>query len=186
MEDKQIIELFWARAEQAITATDEKYGKYCYYIAYNILHSNEDSEECVNDTYLKAWESIPPHRPERLAAFLGKITRNLSINKYKYLTAGKRGEGQYEMALEELNECIPSAVSVEQIMEDRELSEVFNRFLEMLPVEKRKVFMRRYWYFSPVKEIAAEYGMSESKVKMSLLRTRSAFRQYLEKEGVAL
>ena len=186
MEDKQIIELFWARAEQAITATDEKYGKYCYYIAYNILHSNEDSEECVNDTYLKAWESIPPHRPERLAAFLGKITRNLYINKYKYLTAGKRGEGQYEMALEELNECIPSAVSVEQIMEDRELSEVFNRFLEMLPVEKRKVFMRRYWYFSPVKEIAAEYGMSESKVKMSLLRTRSAFRQYLEKEGVAL
>lgn len=186
MEDRQIVELFWNRSENAILETAKKYERYCYYIAFNILHSREDSEECVNDTYLKVWEMIPPKRPERLSAFLGKITRNLSINRFKHRTAKKRGEGQYVIALEELRECIPSMTSVEQAMEDKVLVELFNRFLEGLPLEKRKIFMRRYWYFSQVKDIASEYGMSESKVKMSLMRTRGELKEFLEKEGVVL
>lgn len=186
MEDRQIIELFWTRSENAIAETAKKYEKYCYYIAFNILHNREDSEECVNDTYLKAWEIIPPQRPEKLSAFLGKITRNLSINRFKHRTAKKRGEGQYVMALEELQECIPAVASVEQAMEDNMLVELFNRFLEGLSLEKRRIFMRRYWYFSQVRDIASEYGMSESKVKMSLMRTRKALKDFLEKEGVVL
>lgn len=186
MEDRQIIELFWKRSENAILETANKYEKYCYYIAFNILHSREDSEECVNDTYFKAWEIIPPQRPEKLSAFLGKITRNLSINRFKQRNAKKRGEGQYVLALEELQECIPSMICVEQAMEDKELVVVFHRFLDGLSVEKRKIFMRRYWYFSQVKDIASEYGMSESKVKMSLMRTRKELKEFLEKEGVAL
>lgn len=186
MEDRQIIDLFWKRSQNAISETAKKYEKYCYYIAFNILHSREDSEECVNDTYLKAWENIPPKRPERLSAFLGKITRNLSINRVKHRTARKRGKGQYEIALEELQECIPSLNSVEKAMEDKALVDLFNRFLEGLTIEKRKVFMRRYWYFSQVKDIATEYGMSESKVKMSLMRTRKELKDFLEKEGVVL
>ena len=186
MEDKQIVGLYWARSEQAISETAKKYGKYCYYIANNILRNYEDSEECVNDTYLKAWGAMPPKRPEKLSAFLGKITRNLSINKYKLLNTKKRGDGQLPIALEELKECIPSGDSVEQAMEEKELVQIFNRFLESLPEEKRKVFMRRYWYFSPVREIAEAYGMGESKVKMILLRTRKEFKIYLEQEGVVL
>lgn len=186
MEDKQIIDLFWNRSQNAISETAKKYEKYCYYIAFNILHSREDSEECVNDTYLKAWENIPPQRPEKLSVFLGKITRNLSINRFKHKTAKKRGEGQYVIALEELQECIPSMTSVEKDMEEKALVDVFNRFLEGLPIEKRKIFMRRYWYFSQVKDIASEYSMSESKVKMSLMRTRGELKEFLEKEGVVL
>lgn len=186
MEDWQIVDLFWKRSESAITETAKKYEKYCYYIAFNILHSKEDSEECVNDTYLRAWGSIPPQRPEKLSVFLGKITRNLSINRFKHRTAWKRGKGHYVMALEELQECIPSMTSVEQAMEDKALVELFNRFLGGLPLEKRKIFMRRYWYFSQVKDIATEYGMSESKVKMSLMRTRKELKDFLEKEGVVL
>ena len=140
MEDKQIVELYWARSEQAITETDQKYGKYCYYIAHNILKNHEDSEECVNETYWKAWRLMPPKQPQKLSAFLGKITRNLSINKYNLLHTQKRGEGQFPIALEELQECIPSGENVEQAVENEELAEIFNRFLEMLPVEKRKVF----------------------------------------------
>lgn len=186
MEDRQIIDLFWERSERAIDETAKKYGKYCYSIAYNILHSREDSEECVNDTYWKAWGIMPPKRPERLGVFLGKITRNLSINRYNYANAKKRGEGQYSIALEELQECIPTTSNVEQAMEEKVLVELFNRFLEGLSVEKRKIFMRRYWYFSHVKEIAAEYGMSESKVKTTLMRTRNELKLFLEKEGVVL
>lgn len=186
MEDRQIIELFWNRSENAIEETAKKYEKYCYYIAFNILHSREDSEECVNDTYLKVWENIPPKRPERLSTFLGKITRNLSINRFKQKNAQKRGEGQYVIALEELQECIPSMCSVEKTMEDKVLVELFNSFLESLTMEKRRIFMRRYWYFSQVKDIATEYAMSESKVKMSLMRTRKELKDFLEKEGVVL
>lgn len=186
MDDKMIIELYWARSELAITETAQKYGKYCYYIANNILQNHEDSEECVNDTYWKAWGAMPPNWPEKLSVYLGKITRNLSINKYNFLKAKKRGEGQLDIALEELKECIPSGDSVEQAMEEKELVQIFNQFLESLPEEKRKVFMRRYWYFSSVKEIAETYGMGESKVKMILLRTRKEFKIYLEQEGVVL
>lgn len=186
MEDERIVELYWARSEKAISETADKYGRYCYSIAYNILHSREDSEECVNDTYLKAWNAMPEERPRRLAAFLGRITRNLSLNRLEKYEAKKRGAGQVPLALEELQECVPSADNTEQIVDDMALADLLNRFLASSGAEKRKIFMRRYWYLSSVAEIAKAYGISESKVKMSLLRSREELKRYLEKEGVAL
>ena len=186
MEDKQIVDLFWARSENAISETANKYGKYCHYIAYNILHNNEDSEECVNDTYMNAWRSMPSHRPNRLSTFLGKITRNLSLNKWDQYNTEKRGAGQTMLALVELHDCIPATGDAEQIIDDLALAEVFNCFLASLPKERRKIFMRRYWYLSPIKEISTDYSISESKVKMSLLRSRNELRQLLEKEGINL
>lgn len=186
MEDKQIVDLYWARSENAIKETANKYGSYCQYIAYNILYNVQDVEECVNDTYLKAWESIPPHCPECLSGFLGKITRNIAINRYKHYNAKKRGRGQLVLALEELNESIPAAGSVEEAADEQVVLEVLNAFLKELGVEARKIFMRRYWYLSSVKEIAADYSLGESKVKMSLLRSRKKLKEMLEKEGVYL
>lgn len=186
MEDRQIVDLYWARSESAISETAEKYGRYCHYIAYNILHNNEDSEECVNDTYLNAWGAMPDQRPNKLSAFLGKITRNLSLNRWERYNAEKRGAGQIPLALDELHDCIPSPDSANQIVDDLALVELFNRFLASLPKEKRKIFIRRYWYLSPIAEIAADYSMSESKVKMSLLRSRNALKQVLEEEGIDL
>ncbi|MGL5255368.1 MAG: RNA polymerase sigma factor [Brevinema sp.] len=186
MDDEQIIDLYWVRSEAAISETASKYGKYCQTIAFNILHNTEDSEECVSDTYLRAWGAMPPKRPNRLSTFLGKITRNLSLNKYEKYAAEKRGFGQVTMALDELQDCIPDAGSVEQTIEDAALVEIFNRFLATLPMNTRKIFVRRYWYLSPVKEIAADYSFSESKVKMTLLRARNELKQILEKEGITL
>lgn len=186
MDDGQIIDLYWARSETAISETANKYSKYCHTIAFNILHNNEDAEECVSDTYMRAWGVMPPKRPNRLSTFLGKITRNLSLNKYDKYTAEKRGFGQVPLALDELQDCITAAGSVEQAIEDAALVEIFNRFLATLPTDTRKVFMRRYWYLSPIKEIAEDYGFSESKVKMTLLRARNELKQILEKEGIKL
>lgn len=186
MEDKQIVDLYWARSENAISETDKKYGRYCYYIAYNILHNNEDSEECVNDTYLNAWRAMPDQRPNKLTAFLGIITRNLSLSRWELCHAKKRGSGQIPLALDELHECIPSSDSTEQIVDDLVLVDVFNRFLASLSKEKRVIFMRRYWYLSPIAEIAEDCSMSESKVKMSLFRLRKALKQALEEEGIDL
>lgn len=186
MNDKQIVDLYWARSENAISETSKKYGKYCHYIARNILHNNEDSEECVNDTYLRAWEAMPPHRPEKLSAFLGKIVRNLALDRYKQYTAKKRGSGQVSIVLDELQDCIPASDSVTEAIDDFILIDIFNRFLAGLPAEKRKIFVRRYWYLSPIKEIANDYSISESKVKVTLLRIRNDLRQVLEKEGVSL
>lgn len=186
MEDKQIVDLYWARSEKAISETEIKYGRYCYYIAHNILHNHEDSEECVNDTYLKAWKAMPDQRPSKLSAFLGKITRNLSLNRWELYNAEKRGSGQIPLALDELHACIPSSDHVEQMVDDLALAEIFNRFLATLSKEKRVIFMRRYWYLSSIAEIAAEYSISESKVKMSLLRSRNALRRVLEEEGIGL
>ena len=186
VEDKQIVDLYWERSEAAISETDKKYGRYCRYIAYNILFNDEDCQECINDTYLKAWAAIPPHRPDRLSAFLGKITRNISLNRYKYNHADKRCGGQMPLVLEELHECIPSAENPEQIVEDIVLTDTLNRFLAALPAETRKIFMRRYWYLSSVKEIAEDYSITESKVKMSLMRSRNKLKQLLEKEGITL
>lgn len=186
MEDKQIIDLYWERSETAISETANKYGRYCHYIAYNILHREEDSEECVNDTYMNAWKSIPPHRPSVLKTFLGKITRNLALNRYEYFTAEKRNSGQVPLALDELRDCLPSANNTEKVVDDIVLTETLNRFLSELSIEQRKILMRRYWYFSSVKDIAKDYGRSESKVKMSLLRSRNALRHFLEKEGILI
>jgi len=186
MEDKNIIQLYFERSENAIAETSAKYGRLCHTIAYNILYNEEDTEECVNDTYLKAWEVIPPQIPEKLAAFLGKITRNLAISKYRHNTSKKRGGGQVAIALEELEECIPACNSTEQTVSDKLFIQMLNEFLEKLSAEKRKVFMQRYWYLRPVSEIAEEFSMSESKVKMMLHRTRNSLREVLEKEGISL
>lgn len=186
MNDKQIVDLYWERSESALSETANKYGRYCHYIAFNILHNNEDSVECVNDTYLRAWNSMPPHRPNMLSTFLGKITRNLSLNRYEQYTAEKRGFGQTALVLDELENCIPATADVEQIIDETALVEALNRFLASLPKETQKVFMRRYWYLSPIKEIADEYGISESKVKMMLLRSRNNLKMLLEKEGIAI
>ena len=186
MDDHQIVELYWARSEKAISETADKYGRYCHSIAYNILHSKEDSEECVNDTWLSAWNSMPEQRPDKLSAFLGRITRNLSLNRLRSYTAEKRGGGQVPLALDELSECVPANDRIDRIVDDFALADILNRFLASLNPEKRKIFMRRYWYLSPVAEIASDYGISESKVKMSLLRSRNALKTLLEKEGVDL
>ena len=186
MDDQKIIDLYWARSETAISETAQKYGRYCHSIAFNILHDREDSEECVNDTFFNAWNTIPPQRPSRLSAFLGKITRNLSLNKWEQYHAEKRGCGQVPLALEELRDCIPALGNVEQAADDLVLTEILNQFLSMLPKDRRKIFMRRYWYMDTIKEIAKGYSMSESKVKMSLLRSRNELKQLVEKEGFAL
>ena len=186
MEDSRIIDLFWERSETAIIETTKKYSRYCYSISLNILHNIEDAEECVNDTYLNAWNAIPPKRPNCLATFLGKITRNLSIDKFKKYTAEKRGFGQTEIALSELDEAVPSASSVEQAIDEKELTQTLNRFLESLPKQKRILFVQRYWYLMPIKAIAEQQGKSESQVKSMLFRIRNELKLHLEKDGVLL
>lgn len=186
MEDRQIVDLYWARSEDAISETANKYGKYFKSIAYNILHNAEDCDECVNDTYFNAWRAMPDKRPDALAAFLGRITRNLALNRWESYSAEKRGAGQTPLVLEELHECVPGANATERTVDDLMLAEVFNRFLESLPVKTRRIFVRRYWYLSSVREIAADFGLGESNVKMTLLRARKKLKSLLEKEGISL
>lgn len=186
MEDNKIIDLYWSRSEQAIKETDTKYGKYCFTIAHNILHDRSDSEECVNDTYMHAWNYIPPGRPNKLSVFLGKICRNLSLDKLKFRTAEKRGKGEPYLILDELKECIPCNDNTESIAEDMVIVEVLNRFLTGLDVEKRKIFMRRYWYMNSIGEISKAMSLSESNVKMSLLRMRNQLKELLQEGGVHL
>ena len=183
MEDKEIIDLYWKRKEDAIVMTEQKYGKYCYQIAMHIVHGREDAKECVNDTWLKAWESIPPNRPNRLSVYLGKITRNLALDRLKYYETKKRNRGQAPLALEEFSDCIADSAKFRQ-MEDVELEEILDVFLRDLPEMNRKIFLRRYWYFDSVKEIARGYGITRSRVKMSLMRTREQLRKRLEQEEV--
>lgn len=186
MVDQQIVELYCQRSESAIVETDIKYGRYCHTIANRILSNEEDSKECVNDTYLKAWESIPPHRPDPLSAFLGRITRNLALNRYKHDRAKQRAPERVPLVLEELHECVPDPKTTDQLIDDLVLTDLLNRFLAALSIENRMIFMRRYWYLSPVKRIAMDYSLSESKVKMSLLRSRNKLKRMLEKEGFIL
>lgn len=186
MEDKEIVQLYFDRSETAIFQTAAKYGKYCHTVAFNILHNLQDSEECVNDTYLKAWEIIPPHCPERLAAFLGKITRNLALDTYRRYSAEKRGGSEMKVVLDEIGDCVASFGASDDEFEELELTEILNSFLSSLSSENRKIFVRRYWYVSTVKEIADDYEISESKVKMSLLRSRNQLREVLTKEGITL
>ena len=183
MKDEAIIDLFWARSEAAIAETDRTYGRYCRSVAYGILRVHEDAEETVNDTWLKAWDTIPPERPYHLKGFLGRITRQLSINRLERETAQKRGAGQYALALEELAECIPDRSRGEDLAELTALRDALNRFLRSLPAEPRAVFLRRYWYTQSIAEIAAGCGMSRSKVKSMLLRTRNRLRKALTEEG---
>lgn len=186
MDDQQIIELYWKRSEDAIAQTRKKYGKLCSHVAYNILGNRQDSEECVNDTYLKAWNAIPPSRPQKLSAFLCRITRNQALKRYESNSAEKRGGGQVPLALEELAGCIPDPDSVTAVTEQRELTRQLNAFLAELSAETRKMFLRRYWAMEPVREIAKAMGISESKVKVTLHRTRKRLKIHLEQEGIVL
>lgn len=186
MDDQQIIELYWNRSDDAIAQTQRKYGKLCYKIAYNILGSHQDSEECVNDTYLRAWNVIPPKRPQKLSAFLCRITRNQALKRYASNTAEKRGGGTVTLALEELAGCIPDPGSVAAVTEQRELTRQLNGFLSTLPKESRGIFLRRYWGLESVRDIALALKLSESKVKVTLHRTRKKLKAYLEQEGIVL
>ena len=186
LEDSKIIDLYWARKEQALAETDAKYGNYCRTIARNILRNFEDTEECVSDTWLHAWNSMPPQRPGILSAFLGRITRNLSFDRCKYQQAAKRGGGALPLALDELGECIPSAQRVEYALEQKELAAAIDRFLRTLPEKDCNLFLRRYWYVDSISVIADRYGMKENTVKSILFRTREKLRKFLGEEGIAV
>jgi RNA polymerase sigma factor (sigma-70 family) len=184
MDDSEIIELYFQRSEEAVTQTASKYGKYCYQIAYHILSSREDSEESVNDTYLAAWNTMPPRRPNILTAFLGKLTRYISLDRWKKRSAQKRGGGQVALSLEELEECISGGDDPEKEVDRKELLRYLNRFLDALPETQRKVFVCRYWYLESIPEIAARFGFSESKVTAMLHRLREKLRARLQLEGL--
>lgn len=186
MDDGKIVQLYWQRDEQAIPATSAKYGAYCASIARNILGSEEDAEECVNDTYLCAWNAIPPHRPKVLSAFLGKLVRNLSLNRYKHNTAEKRGGGGLPAVLDELSDLVPGRDDVEQAVDRRALVRTIDEFLGTLSPEKRSMFIRRYWYTDSVQQIAARYGMRAGAVSTALYRLRLNLRNYLLERGFEL
>lgn len=184
MEDREIVELYWQRDERALTETESKYGRYCLAIANNVLGDREDARECVNDTYLAAWRAMPPHRPAILSSFLGRITRRLSLKKLRERSAEKRGGGSAALSLEELEDCIPSGQRIDESIEAAALAELVNAFLATLPRTERRVFLRRYWYFDSIRDIASRFGFSEGKVKMMLKRARDKLRAQLEKEDV--
>lgn len=183
MEDPQIVQLYWDRSEQAITETDRKYGAYCAGIAYGILQNREDTEETVSDSYMGAWNAMPPHRPSVLATFLGKIVRRIAIDKWRSGNRAKRGGGEIILALEELGECVPGGGSPEQEVQREELARSVNRFLDGISLWERRVFLARYWYLDSIREIADHFAFSQSKVQSMLFRTRNKLRQHLEKEG---
>lgn len=186
MNDIEIVNLYWQRSEQAITETENKYGRYCKIIAYNILGNSEDSEECVNDTWMSAWNAMPDKRPERLSPFLSRITRNFALTKIVRRAAKKRGGGEAELALEELDECLSSGYNLEKEIEDRELSSAIDNFVGKLPKEEQLVFVSRYWFVATEREIAEKLGMSRSGVAAMLKRTRSKLRTYLLMEGLCI
>ncbi len=186
MDDAQIVRLYWDRDERAISATAEKYGNYCAAIARNILSSNEDAEECVNDTYLHAWNSMPPRRPNILSAFLGKLTRNLSLNRYHRNTANKRGGTEVPLVLEEIAELVSGAGSAEEEFDREELVGAIDDFLRGLPAQKRKIFVCRYWYFDSIPEIALRFGVTENNVSVTLNRLRAKLHKYLLERGYDL
>lgn len=185
MEDRQIVDLYWQRSEKAISATADKYGGYCRAIADNILANAQDAEECVNDTYLGAWNSMPENRPARLAPYLGKLCRWLSLSRLKERGRLKRGGGEATLALEELSEVLDSGFRTERQLERRELARAINAFLAGLGETQRRVFLCRYWYMASVTEIAESFGFSQSKVSSMLHRTRQKLRKFLEEEGYA-
>ncbi len=181
MDDNTIINLYFQRSEIAVSESDKKYGAYCHTIANNILHSVQDSEECVNDTWVRAWYTIPPEKPARLSVFFGKITRNLAIDRWRKAKSEKLGGGQINLCLDELAEC----VSANQTFDDElDLKEVVDAFLSSLKPQTRRIFMLRYWNMCPISDVARLCGISEGAVKMTLKRTRNLLRAYLEKEKV--
>lgn len=186
MDDAGIIELYFQRSEDAIAETDRKYGPYCTKIAMNILSSLPDSEECVSDTWLKAWNAMPPQKPDILSAFLGRICRNCAISRYRERGAKKRAGDEFSLSLDELDECIPSKTDPARAVDEKELGEIISRFLKKQSKDARVIFVRRYFYGDELGNIARRLSFSESKVKSSLFRTRRALREFLESEGVSI
>lgn len=184
MKDSQIVNLFINRNESALLEISQKYERYCHSISYNILGNHEDAKECVNDTYMAAWKSIPPHKPEMLSTYLGKLARRISLNKWRNATAQKRGGGEITLVLEELQDVIRDENNVENIMERKMLTQAINEWLKNLPVTERDVFVCRYWYFASIEEISEKFSYSESKTKSMLFRSRKKLYDYLEKEGL--
>lgn len=182
MEDSAIVDLYWQRADAAIPETERKYGRYCHRIAYNITASNEDAEECVNDTWFSAWNAMPDKRPSFLSTFLGRITRNLALNCLEAQHSQKRGGGEPALALNELSDCIPANANPQRELEQKELETAIDAFVAALPETERRIFIARYWFLIPVREIASRLGCSQSKVKTSLYRTRGKLRIYLQEE----
>ena len=183
MKDEQIIALFFARSEQAIAELERKHGTAVRRVADNILNDRRDTEECANDTWLAVWDSIPPHRPDPLAAYVCRIARNLAVSRLRSETAAKRSRG-FDLVLDELEDFLPSSMNVEEELEAKELAERINRFLETLPYADRYLFVRRYWFADSVKDIAAAAGQRESRVSLRLFRLREKLRKTLEKEGL--
>ena len=186
MKDNEIVELYFLRDENAISETITKYKAYCNSIAWNILHNKENAEEVVNDTWLGAWNSIPPHRPENLAAYLGKITRNISLTKWRDLNAAKRINDTVSLSQEELAECLATPKTVEQEIEDKELGKIIDSFTDELPDIEQRIFICRYFYFDSIAEISERFGYSESKVKSMLHRIRKKLKKRLSDEEVQI
>ena len=184
MEDEQIVDLYWQRSDLAISETNQKYGRYCHTIAYNICGTEEDAEECVNDTWFRAWNLMPDQRPTILSAFLGRITRNFAINLIKTKNRIKRGGGKAVLALDELEECIPGGRNPEQALEEKQLEKAIGRFVSQLPQPEKTIFVLRYWRVAPIDEIAEKLQFSKGKIKSSLFRTRRKLRDYLQEEGL--
>jgi RNA polymerase sigma-70 factor (ECF subfamily) len=185
MDDNSILDLYFTRAESAISETAKKYGKYCLSIAENILGDTSDAEECVNDTYFKAWEAIPPKRPPSLRLFLGKITRNLSLNRFKGKNTQKRG-GEFSVALSELEDCLPALENTEAEFDAKSAGAAISEFLNTLDQENRVMFVRRYWFGDSVKSVAVRFNATEAKVKSNLFRTRSKMKIFLDSKGVVI
>lgn len=181
--DTEIIALFNSRDEKALSEVSGKYGVSCLRIAGNILKNHEDAQECVNDTYLKVWESIPPERPESLSAYVAQLTRNAAIDRYRSEHSEKRGGGEIPLILDELTECISDNGSIEHTAEDHELLDVINEFLETLPAERRIAFVSRYTLCESVRSIAQRLGVTQNKISVNLNRTRKALVEYLKRKG---
>ena len=186
MNDAEIVQLYWDRDERAISATSEKYEHYCAFIARNILGNREDAEECVNDTYMRAWNAMPPHRPGILSTFLGKLTRNAALNRYQHDTAEKRGGGEAPAVLEEIAELVSGTDTVEQEMDRRELVRAIDAFLDSLPADRRRLFICRYWYFDSISDLASRFGITENHASVILSRLRAKLRDYLLTRGFSL
>ena len=186
MQDQDIIDLYFARNEQAIAESSNKYGYYCTSIAQNILHNMQDAEECVNDTWLRAWNSIPPTKPDYLQLYLGGITRHISLDRFRRQNAAKRGGGELMLALDEMHDVVASDADVPSQIAEQEFSESFNRFLRSLPERDCNIFIRRYYYLDPISLISKRYGLSVANVQKNLSRTRNKLRAHLEKEGYAV
>ena len=186
MEDKEIIQLYRERSEEAVRQTESAYGRYLFSIAQGILSDEEDSRECVNDVLLRAWNSIPPAEPACLQTWLGKVTRNLAIDRYRVLSREKRGGGRVDAALDELLDITDAGSLEDETVESIVLSDALRNFARSLGKEHRMIFLKRYWYFMSISEIAAEMGMKESKVRVTLMRCRRKLRDQLKKEGIEL